>query len=40
LSGSMKERDHSEELGVDGKIIFRMDLKEVVWKGVDWMHVS
>jgi hypothetical protein len=25
---------------VDGKIIFRMDLKEVVWKGVDWMHVS
>jgi hypothetical protein len=27
----------SEDLGVDGNI--KMSLREIAWKGVDWMHL-
>jgi hypothetical protein len=29
-----------ENLGVDGKIIFRVDLKEIGWEGVNWIHLA
>ena len=32
--GNLKERDRSENLGVDGRIILK-DLKEIGWEGVD-----
>jgi len=38
-SGSVKERDLSEDLGADRKIR-RMDLREVWWKVVDWKHLT
>jgi hypothetical protein len=31
---SPKEKDHSEDQGVDG---MRMDLREIGWVGVDWI---
>jgi hypothetical protein len=31
---NLKGRDHSEDLGIDGKII-RIDLREMQWEGMD-----
>jgi hypothetical protein len=38
---SLKGRDHSEELGVDGRIIL-MDLREIgrVWIGFMWLRTG
>jgi hypothetical protein len=33
--GTLKERDHSEALGLKGNNI-KMDLKETDWEGLDW----
>jgi hypothetical protein len=33
----MNGRDHSKDLGVDGKIMTR---REIEWKGVDWIHLA
>jgi hypothetical protein len=30
-SGNLKERDHTEDLRIDG---------EIWWEGVDWMHLT
>jgi hypothetical protein len=27
-------------LGVDGRIILRRDLKEICWENVDWIHLA
>jgi hypothetical protein len=35
--GNLKRRDHSEDLGVDGKIT---DLKEIGWKILDWILLA
>jgi hypothetical protein len=32
---NMKRRDHSEDQGINERIIFRMDLREIEWEGVD-----
>jgi len=34
-SGNMNGRDHIEELGVDGKVILRVDLRRIGWDVVD-----
>jgi len=36
-SENLKGRDHLEDLGVDGKIVL-VDLREIGWEGVNWMH--
>jgi hypothetical protein len=36
---NLKGKDNLEDLGVDGKII-RMDIREVEWKNVDWIHLA
>jgi len=38
LSKNLKGRDHSEDLGVEGRIILLVEwiLGEVRWEGVDW----
>jgi hypothetical protein len=32
------KRDHSEDLDVGGS--FRMDLGEIGWEGVNWIHLA
>jgi hypothetical protein len=39
-SENLKGRDHTEDLGIDEKIIFRMVLTEIGWEGVDRIHVA
>jgi hypothetical protein len=36
-SESLKGREHSKDLGIEGNII--LALRETGWKGVDWMHL-
>ena len=40
--GNMRERDHLEELGVDGMIILRLIIKKSVessWNGLIWLRI-
>jgi hypothetical protein len=37
LMGRLKERDHLVDLGIDGKMLFRMDDKYSGWGGADWV---
>jgi hypothetical protein len=39
LSENLKGRDFSEDLGVDGKISIRMDLREIGWEFIEWMYL-
>jgi hypothetical protein len=32
------ETDHSHGLGIDGRIILKMDPKETGWKSLEWIH--
>jgi hypothetical protein len=36
----LKERDYSEDVGVDWKIILEWILREIEWGGMDWMHLA
>jgi hypothetical protein len=38
--GSLKETEPSDDLDVDGKNNFYMDLKEIGWEFVDWIHLA
>jgi hypothetical protein len=38
-SKNLKERDLSEDLGVDGRTI-RLDLKGIAWEDVDWIRLT
>jgi hypothetical protein len=38
-SENLEGRNHAEDLGVDGDNI-RIDLREVEWESVDWMHLA
>jgi hypothetical protein len=33
-------RDHLEDLSVYGEDNIRMDLRQIVWEGVDWMQLA
>jgi len=39
LWGNLKERDRLEDLGVGGRVTF-INLRKVVWDGVDWVHLT
>jgi hypothetical protein len=38
--GGLRERDHLEDLGVDGRIIIKVDLQEVGWGGRGWIDLA
>jgi len=38
-SGNLKGRDHSEDLGIDGKIMLEWILEKGGLECVDWMHL-
>jgi hypothetical protein len=41
--GNLKERDHLENTGVDGRIIFRWIFKKLdvgVWTGSSWLRIG
>jgi hypothetical protein len=37
-NGNLEE--HSEDLGIDGKMVFHWISREIEWEGVTWMRVS
>jgi hypothetical protein len=37
--GKMRERDHSEIVGVDGRKILKIDLQKVGW-GMEWIYLA
>jgi hypothetical protein len=41
--GNTKVKKHLEKLGVDGRVIFKMDLKQqdgCTWTGVIWLRIE
>jgi hypothetical protein len=36
----LKGRDHSEDLGVDGRILLEWILRETEWKCENWIHLA
>jgi len=36
----LKGRDNLDDLSVDGKIVLELILGEIVWKGVDCIHLA
>jgi hypothetical protein len=38
-SGTLKEIEDSEDVGVDGKKILEWILTKTEWEGVEWMHL-
>jgi hypothetical protein len=38
--GNTKGRGHSEELGVDGRMILELILGKIWWEGVEWRNLA
>jgi hypothetical protein len=38
--GNLRERQHLEDLGVDGRIILRLYLREIGWDITDWTDLA
>jgi hypothetical protein len=37
---SLKRRNHLDDTGIDRRIILKMDLRDIGWEGVDWIHLA
>jgi hypothetical protein len=40
LVGNSEERDYLGELGICRRIILGWILKEIIWEGMNWIHVA
>jgi hypothetical protein len=40
LVGNPEGKNHSEDLGIGGKIIAEWILMKIGWECVDWMHLA
>jgi hypothetical protein len=38
--GNLREQDHLGDLGVYGRIILRWNRKELLWEGMNWIHLA
>jgi hypothetical protein len=38
--GNLRERDHLEDAGINGRINIKMYLREVGGGGIDWMELA
>jgi len=38
-SGDLRERDHLEDLGTDGRIVLKWIFKNWIGKGMDWIDL-
>ena len=38
--GDLRERNHLDDICIDGRIILKMDLEEVEWGGIDWIALA
>jgi hypothetical protein len=38
--GNLREEDHTEELSVDGRIIFKWSFKDLDGVGMDWIGLA
>ena len=38
--GNLRERDHLEDAGIDGKIILRWLFRIVGFRGMDWIELA
>jgi hypothetical protein len=37
---NMKERYYFEDLGINGKVLLKSDVKDIGLLGVDWIHLA
>jgi hypothetical protein len=37
---NLRERGHLADLGIDGRILLELELKEMGWKSVDWFDLA
>jgi len=37
---NLKERDNSEDLDANGRLMLEWNLRELEWGGVDWMQLA
>ena len=38
--GDQRERDHFEDLSVDGRIILKWIFKKLDWRGMEWIDLA
>jgi hypothetical protein len=38
--GDLRDRNHLDDICIDGRIILKMDLEEVEWGGMDWIALA
>jgi hypothetical protein len=38
--GDLREGDHLEDLGINGRKVLKSNLREVRWGGIDWIDLA